>query len=419
MIPSKKKQQVLEQLLSSPQFVHSEIHKKLLTYLVEKSINGEIPKETTIAIEVFDKDVDFDSNEDTLIRVHIYKLREKLAKYYAEQGQDDDIKLCIPKGHYKVIFNPVRQSNSQNNKFTPFVKAGALLSIILLPICIYLLSYNLRLQNEIANFSLIPREDPIWNCFIASDIPTLIVPGTNYFFAMENKEFNETLIVRNTTINSTPDLTNFLAEHDDLAQVVHAGDYAFLGKESAWSLRYLFPLFFSAHKQVELEISSALNWEDFEKYHLIYIGSYKSLGILNNMLFNLDISYSLYPHQIKIENGEEHEPHIFSPELVRDENHNKNYNKDYALVAKMPGPNNNSVLIIAGFYFIGVYEAAKHLADPDLLAIIEDNLIQHHGKVPEYFEMLLEISGFGRTGFSTAIVYSDEIQAGHDFEWNE
>ncbi|MBD3378643.1 hypothetical protein GF406_26685 [candidate division KSB1 bacterium] len=418
MILPKTKRHILEKILTSPHFAHSHIHKNLLTYLVEKSISGEIPKETTIAIDVFDKDADFDSNEDTLIRVHVYKLREKLAKYYAEQGQDDDIRLCIPKGHYKVNFNPIKPSTSQYQGFALLCKVGALFSLILFPVCIYLFFDNLRMHNEIENFSLIPTEDPVWNCFISSEIPTLIVPGTNYFFAMESKEFNETLIVRNTTINSTPDLTNFLAEHDDLARDVHAGDYAFLGKESAWSLRYLFPLFFSAHKKVELEISSALNWEDFEKYHLIYIGSYKSLGILNNMLFNLDISYTLYPHQIIIEDGKEQESHTFSPELVRDEYHNKNYNKDYALVAKMPGPNNNSVLIIAGFYFIGVYEAAKHLADPDLLAIIEENLTQRHGKVPEYFEMLLEISGFGRTGFSTTIVYSDEIQAGHDFERN-
>ncbi|MBD3386483.1 hypothetical protein GF407_16365 [candidate division KSB1 bacterium] len=419
MINNKSKRQILERILSSSEFAHSDINQKLLTYLVEKSIKGEIPKETTIAIDVFDKDAAFNPHEDTLVRVHIYKLREKLEKYYLSDGRDDLVRLCIPKGHYAVKFLPLTKKSGSAKKLrlTLYGLLSVLLVLFILVLTLYI--HNTRLQSRIDEFAIVDKDDPIWHRLIGPYMPTLIVPGNNFFFAMQSGLVNETIIARYTEINSVNDFNQFVKSRPQLSDSIWVGDYAFLGKESAWSLNHLLPIFFSAHKSVELVISSQLSWDDFQKYHIVYIGSYKSLGLLNTLLTNLDFSYTLYPHQVVIKSDEGEANKVYQPEMVRDENYNKDYNRDYALIAKLPGPANNDILIIAGFYFIGVYEATKHISEPDLLSILKESLQRRHGKVPEYFEILLEISGYGRTGFSTTLIYSKEIQSNNKIEWEK
>lgn len=416
MIKHEKAQHILTKILTSSIFQNSEINKKLLEYLVNKYLKKEIPKETAIAIDVFDKDSSYNPHEDTLVRVHIYKLRNKLEKYYLLEGKEDEYKLCIPKGHYEVKFVP-QKSLSQSDRYAKLQKYMIIVSTIAIAFFILLIYsglQNSRLNNEINSFKIIEKQNPIWKNYLQGELPTLIVNGDNYFFSMTDSAIDQSLIVRFTRINSTLDLNAYLAENPDLTNRIQEGDYAFLGKESAWSLQKLFPIFYSYHQHPELTLASQLTWEDFQKYNIVYLGSYKALGILNSLLTNLSLKYQLYPHKIVLKSDS---TRIFSPELRRDANQLKSYNKDYALCVKLPGPNNNAVLIIGGFYFIGVYEAVKQVSDPTLRPLLENYLIKQHGHVPEYFEVLMEISGFGRTGFSTTFIHSAEIASDYKIEW--
>ncbi|MBD3289569.1 hypothetical protein GF337_12260 [candidate division KSB1 bacterium] len=418
MIKREKARQILDKILSSSLFQNSEINKKLLEYLVNKYLDREVPKETAIAIDVFDKDSSYNPHEDTLVRVHIYKLRNKLEKYYLLEGKDDEYKLCIPKGHYEVKFIPQKRLSKSSNKarVQPILITLSVLIVILTGLVIGLLIKNERLDDEINSLKIVDAEDLIWKNYLQGRLPNLIVNGDNYFFSMDDTLMDQTLIVRNTRINSTLDLHAFLEDNPIWADKIYEGDYAFLGKESAWSLQKLFPIFYSFHLNPELTLASQLTWEDFQKYNILYLGSYKALGILNSLITNLSIQYQLYPHKIIINSDS---TRVFTPELTRDENQLKSYNKDYALCVKLPGPNNNAALIIAGFYFIGVYEAVKQLTDPTLRPLLENYLIKQHGHVPEYFEVLMEISGFGRTGFSTTYIHSAEIKADYKIEWKQ
>ena len=104
MIDVNTKKSLLENILSSKTFSGSKTYGLLLKYLVDCSINGKSPKEQNIAVEVLQKNEDFDPSIDTSVRVYIHKLRKSLDKYYQNEGKHDKIKLEIPKGHYDVNF---------------------------------------------------------------------------------------------------------------------------------------------------------------------------------------------------------------------------------------------------------------------------------------------------------------------------
>ena len=110
-------QLALNKILENDFFQERKVYTKLLNYLVQASLQGITPKEVTIAHEVFNKSADFNPAEDTTVRVHIHKLRKKLDEYYQGEGQADDIRILIPKGHYRVkVVEKIKRENAVASK---------------------------------------------------------------------------------------------------------------------------------------------------------------------------------------------------------------------------------------------------------------------------------------------------------------
>jgi len=65
----------LASLLAADQFAKSETSRRLLCYLVERSLGNGVPKETEIALDVFGKDASFSGAEDSVVRVGVRSLR--------------------------------------------------------------------------------------------------------------------------------------------------------------------------------------------------------------------------------------------------------------------------------------------------------------------------------------------------------
>src|SRR5215813_11551975 len=96
----------LEAVLTSSLFVRTPSLANLLSYLCQKYFQGEadLLKEYTIGVEAFGRAPDFDKKEDSIVRVEIRRLREKLRQYYETEGGDHSIRLTIPVGRYVPVF---------------------------------------------------------------------------------------------------------------------------------------------------------------------------------------------------------------------------------------------------------------------------------------------------------------------------
>src|SRR5262245_19186886 len=96
----------LEAVLASSLFVRTPSLANLLSYLCQKYFQGEadLLKEYTIGVAAFGRAPDFDKKEDSIVRVEIRRLREKLRQYYETEGADHPIRLTIPVGHYVPVF---------------------------------------------------------------------------------------------------------------------------------------------------------------------------------------------------------------------------------------------------------------------------------------------------------------------------
>jgi len=96
----------LENIFHAPYFAESGILKKFLSFIVQETILGRSNclKEYTIAIKVLDKPLNFNPQENGIVRIHAGRLRRALSKYYGEMGRNDQIVITIPKGKYVPLF---------------------------------------------------------------------------------------------------------------------------------------------------------------------------------------------------------------------------------------------------------------------------------------------------------------------------
>ena len=96
----------LEQILASKGFATAGRLSRLLRYVVDKTITGEADqlKEYSVGVEVFDRDSNYDTRLDSIVRVEAGRLRSRLDEYYNGDGAGSPIRITLPRGGYVAQF---------------------------------------------------------------------------------------------------------------------------------------------------------------------------------------------------------------------------------------------------------------------------------------------------------------------------
>ncbi len=99
----------LKRILQSKAFRQVNRLPRFLTFIVEETLagRGDLLKEYPVGVEVFGKDDTFDPRMDPIVRVQARRLRMRLATYYLEEGQADELVIELPKGGYSPVFRRV------------------------------------------------------------------------------------------------------------------------------------------------------------------------------------------------------------------------------------------------------------------------------------------------------------------------
>jgi serine/threonine-protein kinase len=100
----------LNRILNSKAFRQADRLKRFLSFVVAETLAGRSDrlKEFAVGVEVFGKDTSFDPRNDPIVRVQARRLRAQLARYYREEGQEDELVIEMPKGGYAPSFRPLK-----------------------------------------------------------------------------------------------------------------------------------------------------------------------------------------------------------------------------------------------------------------------------------------------------------------------
>ena len=96
----------IERILECEQFRTSAKISSFLRYVAETALSGRAHeiKETSIAVSVYGRDPSYDPKLDTVVRTEARRLRQKLDRYFEQEGKSDPIRVWLPKGGYVPVF---------------------------------------------------------------------------------------------------------------------------------------------------------------------------------------------------------------------------------------------------------------------------------------------------------------------------
>jgi hypothetical protein len=383
-------EQIVERIIESKSFGRSLTYANLLRYLASCTRDDKVPKEATIAAEIFGKE-DYDPSQSTLIRVYVYKLREKLAAYYENEGKAETSVLTIPKGGYALalserdLVKPSRRTAKLPRPWVPVL-------LVALGVAVYWL---LRLLPGEPSQPSLPL---LWSDLRDSRFPATLVLGDLFIFNEYDPAIGSTRTIRQSGINSQREFEVFREQqkppHLDWAPAT----YGLLIQGSAHWIKNLTEMFGSLGKDYSIRTMSRFNPKEIQDQNLLVVGMLKTLGLFQNYFQGSRLAYDAEVDGIRV--SEEGEANVYTP--FGDPN---GYHTDYAILAKLPGPNGNAVYVFGGIWDTGATESLKLFTDSKLAVSLEKEMDEKLGRVPKYYKVLIEVSGLDRMELTSRVVH--------------
>ena len=412
MAVNKDLKSIVNTILQSKEFKDSPQYSHLLTYLVDSTLSKKIPKEITIAIDIFGKDASFNSNKDSTVRHHIFALRNKLENYYKNEGKEEKLRLIIPKGRYEIQFvSSSIHTSKLLNYLSTLIKQWKIATIITLLIINFYSIYRLTKYSPESTSSQAPffidSQDKIWSSFFKNGFPVDIILGDDFWMDEYRPEYKRYRQVRDWKISSENDLSNFLIKYPN-ANLVKS-EISGIPFGATDNLLDILHVVFHFQNDVSLIMSSALSLEKVRDNNIIYIGELRNLRILDKIFYKTPIRYQYSPDErLFIIDEKGNTVNTFLRIEAPYEQQDK-YNIDYSLLIKMPGFAQENFMFIVGFGYGGRLERTKMLANSILRNKFIEEVKKVNQSVPEYFIALFEVKSIERTGFTDELKYFKEI----------
>ena len=383
----------VERLIQSKTFETSEVHRRLLQYLAEKSIAGEADrlKEYTIGLEAFGKPATYDPKQDSIVRLQAGRLRQKLAAYYQTEAAGDPIRVNLPKGAFKLSFEPIAavdhtQGAPRNPRRTILLLSMALGVATIWAAASTIGLIRLHREAEVVSERWTPELESLWGPFLQSNRSLLVCLGTPMFV-----RFPDFGLFRDPKVNDWQEMEKserFTAVSKALGGRGMFASYAYTGAGEASAAFLLSRLLSTRKRNVLLTRSSILSWQQVVDDDVVFVGPPK---------FNLQLQAAALAQDIVIEPEgiRNHKPQPGEPVFLQDHlaPEKPSEGETHALISRTPGlSGNGELLVIAGNASPDTFAAAAWLTDPLRAKELVRHLRTPSGEIPRYFQAVLKVA---------------------------
>ncbi|MBI2417929.1 MAG: hypothetical protein HYV28_08505 [Ignavibacteriales bacterium] len=387
-----EKLELLKTIIESPEFKDSNRLKEILTYLVHESIKGNKPKEISIALDVLGKGKDFDSKSDSIVRVYVNNLRNKLDTYYKTvPPQAVHYRIIIPKGSYELDFIAIEEQK----KAKVTVREVAITAVIVILISVIVFMKLVNTGNE--SSALVNH--PLLKDFItAKNKPTLVVLGDFFFMNDLEKGLTFHNNVRNFKINNIDDFLKVAKSDDTFNKRFSPARYTYLRPSATLGLIKLLPYLNVSEKAYEIKLASQLTAEDFKSFNVIFIGQAKSLFIIQLFIENYGIKFDLNTSSISLKTRETDSMQTYTSSQIM----GGKYENDFSMIIRGTTSQGADFLFLMGFSEIGVLGAVNAITDPKTIGVMQIELNRIHNHKKNNFSVIFETEGMNQTIFKSS-----------------
>jgi hypothetical protein len=378
---------------------------RLFDFLLARSLQGDAPKETEIALQVFGKSPGFDVSQDAVVRVYVHKLRRRLEEFSARAPGSG--KIVIPKGEYRLLLEPVVEPTAPAVAApTPRApsRRASWIGIGVAICCALVVGALLGTGFSAGGAQWDMREvrnSAVWAPLLADDLPITIVIGDYYLLGEANPRTGHIdRLVREFFINSHEDFRDHAELNPQLMQRYRNLDLTYLPAASAFALQDIVPVL-GTTKPVRVVLMSQLDANALKNSHIVYIGYVSGLGMLGDRVF---AASRVSPGGSYDELVDTQTDHTYLSTAMGAASGGEF--RDYGYFSTFAGPSGNRVVVIAGTRDIGVMQIAQSLSQRHDVR----ELCQRAGDA-KAFESLVEISGMGQTGLQSRSLFVTAMKA--------
>jgi len=376
MLPETDANQLqIQRIVSSKAFKTSEVHRNLLTYLAEKSLAGEAHtlKEYTVGLDVFGKPASYDPRQESVVRMHVGRLRQKLAEYYRTDGTGDPIIVDLPKGGFAVTFDarpapepadgmPLAASSTPTRRgFSARETALAGLLVVAIGTAGYFAARLSKVQRpDIAAPALGPwtaELQELWAPLLSSDRPLMVTLATG------GATSGSASVTGIGTANAAFLLGQFLGQR----------------KHNVFPIR-----------------SDVLSMGEFAMGDVIFVGPTAGKPQIQ-AIPPVDVAFTLTPEGVRnLQPGAGETAFLAdSPKATVG---GQEVEESHALISSLPGLyGNGSILYFEGNQIASVMGAVQSMTDPDLASHLVARLKRGGGAMPRYYQVVLKIRAMDET----------------------
>ena len=351
---------------------------ELFDYLAARGGGAPAASQAEIAQTVFGQtDADGD---DATARVYIHRLRKRLEDFYAGDGDTAGRpRLVLPAGTYALRLAIEAEAIALPRGALRTSRTWLLALIPLLVVAAFVGGWLLRPAADA------PRTNAMWQPFLASDRPILVVVGDYYIFGeIEPNRPQPTRLIRDFAVNSPFDLA--LAQMTDPQRYANTEDEGlnYLPMSAAYGLQAIMPILARHPKPITLIPASQLTSDMFQKYNVVYVGLLSGMGTLEDINFmksNFAVG-GTYDDLIEMSSDKHY---------ISGEGHSLTtpfYYKDYAYLSEFREPGGALVAVVASERETGLRGLAPLAAGAKLPG--EVGSLAKGGKG---FEALFEVTG--------------------------
>jgi len=401
MVPELDQHKIqIQRIVASKAFKTSEVHRNLFNYLAEKSLAGEAHnlKEYTVGLDVFGKPASYDPRQESVVRMHVGRLRQKLAEYYRTEGVDDPIIVDLPKGGFALTFEsrplpPPVQAAAVDSMPLPAspvpmrrafsARELALAALLLLAVAVagY---FGMRLSTvQKTRTAAAPAPGPwtpdlqaLWAPLLSSDRPLMVTlaTGASNGAAPPSTATNASTVTGVGTANAAFLLGQFLGQR----------------KHNVFPIR-----------------SDVLSMGEIAMGDVIFVGPTVGKPQIQ-AIPPVDPAFVLTPEGVRNVKPEPGEAAFMADATGKKDSQDSE--ESHALISSLPGLyGNGSILYFEGNQIASVMGAVQAMTDPDLASQLVARLKRPDGTLPRYYQVVLKVKAMDETPVDISYVAHREL----------
>ena len=417
----------VERIIQSKIFRASEVLRNLLAYLSEQALSGTADslKEYTIGLDALGKPASFDPRQESVVRMHTARLRQKLAEYYRTEGIDDPVIIDLPKGGFKITFEPRPQVvqpvavplsapalveiQTSRRSWHPREIALAAALAVTLACALYFMRRLWKVERtepggtSVTSESWTPALRELWEPLLSSSRRLVVCVATPLFVKVPG--FG---VVRESSINDwqeVPDSKRLTSLESALRIGISEPSYSYTEVGTATGA-FLLGQFLAPRKQaVLITRANVLSWPEIAEDNVVFLGP--TAGI--HQAEDLPIEAQLVLDPTGIRNLK---PRAGEEAFIKDRpsQGGEEAGVSYALISRVPameGP--GAILMLSGNQISSVMGGVKAFTNPALAQMLVSRLKAGSGSMPKFFQVVLSVKAMDDVPVEISYLFHREL----------